>query len=139
LAFVASLLDLGGARCTVLATMREDAASLDGWLRARADVSFVDVPPLPTDEVARFLEEHGGFEPSVAAGVAESCEGLPALFELALRTPGSVDPLRGAVAAIVRDGEHDEKRALAALLVANAPLGTGDPDVSRRALDMLVR
>lgn len=139
LAFVASLLDFSDARCTVLATTRAPTTSLDAWLKARPNVSFVDVAPFAVDDVTAFLEQHGGFDPPVARRVAAACEGLPAMFELALRSPGSVDPLRDAIAAVVRDGERDEKRALAALLVASAPLTVGERDLSRRAIDVLVR
>lgn len=133
-AFVRAFLDQPPRRTSLLAT----AVSADGWQELGAVV--IDVPPLPPDEVSRYLEVRRGLAPERARHVAATCRGLPALVELALRAgPESADPLGDAVRSVVRDGEADEKRALAMLLVASAPLTAAECDASLRILDLLAR
>jgi hypothetical protein len=138
IAFLESLLGAAAARITLLATVRDEPGeAVKAWLASRHDVAFVDVPPLRDDEVVAHLEARGDFAPDVARRVAKACAGLPALVELALRSPESVDPLGDTVRSVVCDGERAEKEALAMLLVAGTPLTMEEPALSQRAVDRL--
>jgi tetratricopeptide (TPR) repeat protein len=140
IAFVESLLDAGAGRSTILATVRDAPGTVAArFLESRDAVIFVDVPPLSVDEVAGYVAMQGRFEASVARHVAETCGGLPALIEFSLRSPESQDPLGDTIREVTRDGGQDEKKALALLLVAGAPLSLAELSIAKHTADLLVR
>ncbi len=140
LAALSAWLDHGSSRCAFLATARDGRGSkIAGWLAARRGVTQLEVPKLPTEAIAAFLREAGGFDAARADEIARACGGLPVLMEMALRAPQSNDPLRDAADSAIRECERDEKSALARLLAAGRPLSRTEHGASERTLDLLSR